>query len=167
MSPENKVLLSERFYHTYAWIVLFAIGVVVAIPGMIHAIGVNTDPATAEAVLGMSLPELAESNPGIFELYAFYFRFGGLSDAGFGVLVAAIAATAYRNGSKSAWYTMLSVPVFFAASAALFYHYGLSPLPPLVFVLLALLGLFLPFRKFFPRNQDTEGPLDGRHAENA
>lgn len=164
MSSEGTVQETDKFYHKYAWIVLFAIGVLVAITGMVHAAGINTDPATAEEVLGMALSEVEGSNPGFFDLYMFYFRFGGLSDVGFGFLVAAISATAYREGRKSAWYTLLSVPVFFGASAALFYDNGVSAIPPIVFVILALLGLFLPFRKFFPSAQAREPSPEGRHS---
>lgn len=101
----------------------------------------------------MSLSELEGSNPDFFDLYGFYFRFGGLSDAGFGFLVAVIAATAFREGRTWAWYTLWSVPAFFTASTVLPYLYGLPMVAPIAFVILALLGLLLPFRKFFPRDR--------------
>lgn len=152
MSPGTTTPTADKFYHKYAWVLLFAIGLLVAIPGVFHYIGFNTDPATAEEIVGISLNELEESNPQAFDLYEFYFQFGGLSDVGFGLLVAIISATAYRNGRKWAWYTLWSVPAFFAASIVLLYAYELSILAPLVFVILALLGLLLPFRKFFPKD---------------
>ena len=153
MTDETGNPKAKRFYHKYAWILLFAIGVVVLIPGLFHYFGINTDPATAEEILGMSLNELEESNPRTFNLYAFYFRFGGLSDVGFGFLVAVISATAYRKGRTWAWYTLWSVPVFFAASAALLNIHGLSIIAPIVIAIVALFGLLLPFRTFFPTAQ--------------
>jgi hypothetical protein len=166
MSSEKTARKVEKLYQKYAWILLFVIGVLVMVPGVFHFIGINTDPATAEEILGMSLSGLEESNPEFFDLYAFYFRFGGLSDVGFGFLVAVISATAYRKGRKWAWYTLWSVLVYFAASTALLYVYGLSILAPIVFVILALLGLLLPFRKFFPtdrvREESREEKSSGR-----
>ncbi|WP_435073755.1 hypothetical protein [Halorubrum sp. HHNYT27] len=143
---------ADKFYHKYGWVLLFAIGLLVTIPGVFHYISFNTDPATAEEIVGMSLNELEESNPKSFDLYKFYFQFGVLSDVGFGFLVAIISATAYRNGRTWAWYSLWSVPAFFAASIVLLYAYELSILAPLVFVILALLGLLLPFRTFFPKD---------------
>lgn len=156
MSPETNERKAEPFYQKYAWVILLAVGVLIVISGVLHSIGYNTDPATAEEIVGTSLSELEESNPDFFDLYGFYFRFGGVSDVGFGFLVAVIAATAYRQGRTWAWYTLLAVPAFFAASTVLFYLYGLPILAPIVFAILALSGLLLPVKKFFPRDRGRE-----------
>lgn len=156
MSSETKASTAEPFYQQFAWVILFAVGILVMVPGVLHFTGYNTDPATAEEIVGMSLSELEASNSPLFDLYAFYFRFGGLSDVGFGLLVAILAATAFREGRTWAWYTLWSVPVFFAAAIVLLYLYGLSILAPVGFVILTILGLLLPIRKFFPTDQDSD-----------
>ncbi len=66
-----------------------------------------------------------------------------------------ISATAYRKGERWAWYILWSVPAFFLGHAAIALNFGesTSSLIPFltVFVILSLLGLILPFRKFFPK----------------
>ena len=79
----NKEIAKLKVYEKHAWMLISALGVLTLVPGAAHALGVNTDPATAEGIVGMALSELKASNPSFFELYDFYFRFGGLSDLGF------------------------------------------------------------------------------------
>lgn len=150
--------MNERVYEKYAWALLFAIGALVLVSGVPHALGINTDPETVERIIGMTLSEFQGSNPGFFELYSFYFRFGGLSDVGVAFFIMAVSLTAYRRGEKYAWYIMWFVPAFFIGCAAITLgtttmsiQSSLSLLLPItVFVILGLLGLLLPYRKFFP-----------------
>jgi len=87
-----------------------------------------------------------------------YFRFGGLSDIGVAFFIIAISLAAYRKGEKFAWYIMWFIPAFFISSAAITmntftmgFESSLSLLLPItMFVILSLLGLLLPYRKFFP-----------------
>ncbi len=147
--------MSEKAYEKHAWILFFAIGVIFLPAAVSHSLGVNTDPATAERIIGMTLNELEVSNPRFFDLYIFYFRGGGLSDLGFAFLVIAVSVTAYRREEKWAWYAFWSIPAFFMGFAAIGLSIGPSPsylLPLTLFVILSLLGLLLPYRKFFPRN---------------
>ncbi len=145
----------EKAYEKYAWMLISVVGVLVFVGGVPHALGINTDPATAEGIVGMTLSELQTSNPLFFDLYNFYFRFGGLSDMGFGFLVTVISSTAYRKGERWAWYILWSVPVFFLGSTAITMSIGSSAsglLPyTMSFVILSLLGLLLSFRRFFPK----------------
>ena len=153
-------LRSEKVYEKYAWIIIFAIGLITLLTGIPHIMGVNTDPTTAEGIIGMTLDELKASNPGFFNLYDFYFRFGGLSDMAFGFLVTVISATAYRMGKRWAWYSIWSIPAFFLASAAITMSVdpSSSSILPFVtlFVILSLFGLFLPFRRFFPKGDKKQ-----------
>ena len=109
----------EKAYEKYAWIIIFAIGVLILVGGAPHALGVNEDLATVESIVGMTLSELKTSNPRFFDLYDFYFRGGGLSDMGFAFWVTVISSTAYRKGEKRAWYTLWSVPAFFLGTQRL------------------------------------------------
>ncbi len=147
----------DKVYEKYAWIIIAAIGVLTIVGGLPHALGVNTDPTTAESILGMTLIELRAMNPMFFDLYDFYFKFGGWSDVGFAFLLVVISATAYRNGEKWAWYALWIAPIYFLGSAAIVMSVGTAAsglLPFLaVFTILPLLGLLLPFRKFFPKGE--------------
>ena len=145
----------EKAYEKYAWVIISSIGVLTLVGGTPHALGVNSDPATVEKIIGMALSEFKVSTPMFFDLYDFYFRAGGWSDMGFAFFVTVISATAYRRGEKWAWYILWSVPVFFLGHAAITMSMGpsTSHLIPFLtlFVTLSLLGLLLPIRRFFPK----------------
>jgi len=144
--------MNEKAYEKYAWILLFAIGVIFLVSAVPATLGIP-DPATVERIAGMTVNELKVSNPGFYNLYIFYFRFGGLSDIGFAFFITAISVTAYRKGEKWAWYALWVLPAYFIASAAISMSIesNLSLLlPETVFAILSLVGLLLPYRKFFP-----------------
>ena len=151
--------MNEKVYEKYAWIILFAIGVIFLVTGVPHALGINTDPETVQRISGMTLSQLKDSNPGFFNLYIYYFSFGGLSDLAFAFFTIVISLTAYRKGEKWAWYALWFIPAFFIGSAAITMSIestrsiesSLSLLLPItMFVILSVLGLLLPYKKFFP-----------------
>ncbi len=150
----------EKIYEKYAWTIFFAIGAITLVTAVPHALGINTDPALAESIVGMPIDDLKDSNPASVELYNFYFRSGGLSDLGFAFFLTVISITAYRRGEKWAWYAFWFVPAFFIGFAALSLTLESSSsmlLPLMVFIILSLVGLLLPFRKFFPRKGHRGG----------
>ncbi len=154
----TRGVTNEKVYEKYAWILLFAIGILVLVGGVPHSLGINTDPETVERIIGMTINEFKDSNPGFFDLYRFYFRFGGLSDLGVAFFIIAISLTAYRKGEKFAWYIMWFIPAFFIGCAAITVdtitmsvESSISLLLPIiVFIILSLLGLLLPYKNFFP-----------------
>ena len=64
----------EKVYEKYAWVIIAAIGVLTLVGGAPHTLGINSDPATPESIIGMALSEFEVSNPMFFDLYDFYFR---------------------------------------------------------------------------------------------
>ena len=66
----------------------------------------------------------------------------------------AITLTGYRRGEKWAWYTMWLVPAVLVGQG-LWYSVFLGDFNEMVqyipIVTVALVGLLLPYRKFFPR----------------
>lgn len=149
-------LKQEKFYVKYAWLIFLIIGIMIAIGGLPHMLGLNTDPALVEAISGETIEGLNASNPEHFNLYDFYFRSGGLSDLGVAFFMITITIFAYRKGEKWAWFALWFVPVFFLSF--IFLSLKLPPagkstmLPPLVvFTTISTLGLLLPVRKFFPK----------------
>ena len=151
-----KILTNEKFYEKYAWVVFLIIGVMVLAGAIPHTLGINTDPTLVQAISGKTIDELKISNPMFFNLYNFYFRGGGLSDLGFAFFLIVISLFAYRQGQKWAWYAFWFIPVYFLTWVALSLNLPSasqsSLLPPLiVIIVLSLAGLFLPFRKFFPK----------------
>lgn len=149
-----KNLKNEKFYVKYAWVIFLIIGIIVLIGGVPHSFGVNTDPKLVETISGKTIEELKDSNSMFFDLYNFYFSGGGLSDVGFGFLLIIISIFAYKQGQKWAWYAFCFVPAYFLAwiglSLSLPSESQASLFTPLiVFIILSLIGLILPFGKFF------------------
>ena len=147
--------VNEKFYEKYTWIVFFAIGILVIVGGIPHALGLNTDPTLVQTISGKTIDELKASSPMVFNLYNFYFRGGGLSDLGFAFFLIVISITAYRQGQKWAWYAFCFIPIYFLSwiglSLTLPSESSSSLIPPLtVFIILSLVGLLLPLKKFFP-----------------
>lgn len=147
--------MNEKIYEKYAWIIFIAIGVIVLLGAIPHTFGLNTDPTLVQTISGKTIDELKVSNPMFFNLYNFYFVGGGLSDLGFAFFLIVISATAYRLRQKWAWYAFWFVPAYFLGwvvlSSTLPLESSSSLIPPLtVFIILSLIGLLLPFRKFFP-----------------
>lgn len=149
---------NEKFYEKYSWIVFSVIGVFILAGAIPHVLGINTDPALVQSISGKAIEELKISNSMFFNLYNFYFRGGGLSDLGFAFFLIIISSTAYRHGQRWAWYALCFVPIYFliwvVLSMMLPSISQSSLLPPLVIIIvLSLIGLFLPFRKFFPHEK--------------
>jgi hypothetical protein len=145
----------DKVYEKYAWVILAVIGALIFAGGIPHMLGDNSSPEIVESFVGMAISEFKSSNPNFYGLYDFYFRAGGWSDMGFAFFVIIISATAYRKGEKWAWYYLWSVPVFFLGHAAIILNFGqpTSSLIPFIalFIVLSIVGLILPFRKYFPK----------------
>lgn len=147
--------MKEKIYIKYAWIIFLIIGFGILTTAIPHALGVNTDPALVQSISGKTIESLQVNSPEIFNLYNFYFSGGGLSDLGFASFIIVISLTAYRGGQKWAWYAFWIIPLYFLSWIALsFYLIPTSSssliLPLTLFTTLSLIGLLLPFRKFFP-----------------
>lgn len=148
----------DKFYKEYAWVIFLLIGIMIMAGGLPHILGVNTDPALVEAISGKSIDSLNTSYPEHFNLYNFYFRSGGLSDIGVAFFLIMITVFSYKNYEKWSWYTLSFVPVFFIVFIVLSLDLPIegrkTMIPPLlILTLLSLLGLLLPFRKFFPKKK--------------
>lgn len=153
-----KKLMNIKFYEKYAWVIFLIIGIIVLVGAIPHTLGINTDPTLVQTISGKTIDELKTSNPMFFNLYHFYFSGGGLSDLGFAFFLIVISLTAYRQGQKWAWYAFLFVPAFFLAwivlSLPLPAKSKSSLFPPLIIIIvLSFVGLFLSFRKFFPKKE--------------
>ena len=154
-----------KVYEKYAWILLFAIGIIVLVTAVPHALGINTDPDTVERISGMTIDQLKDSNPAFFNLYTFYLGFSGLADIGIAFFIIVISLTAYRRGEKWAWYALWFLPAFFIGSAVITMSIESTIsiesiisllLPIIMFAILSLVGLLLPYRKFFPNKANLK-----------
>jgi hypothetical protein len=145
----------ERVYEKYAWVILLALGLLWLVVGIVAVFSpegiFETD---AQSVTNMPWSELKASNPVAADFVIFVYGQMGLLKISWSFFVLVITLTAYRKGEKWAWYTMWSVPVFLMGDAlfsAIYIGDVSQMLSFIPIITLTLLGLLLPYRKFFPR----------------
>src|SRR5665647_1454639 len=144
-----------KFYEKYAWVILLAVGLlwlVVGIVAVFQPEGIlGTD---VKSVTNMPWSELKASSPVAANFVIFAYGQSGLHGMHAAFFVIAITLTGYRKGEKWAWYTMVSVPVYLVSGAlfaAIFIGDVSQTLPFIPITTITLLGLLLPYRKFFPK----------------
>ena len=108
----------------------------------------------AQLVTNMSWSELEALDPVATSLVRFIYGELGLLKTSWSFFVLVITLTGYRKGEKWAWYAMWSVPAFLLSNALFNVNFvgDVSQTLEWIPVMTAtLLGLLLPYRKFFPR----------------
>ncbi len=123
------------------------------------ALGSIADPTVTEAVVDLSPAEVQNSQPELANLLDLLIRLSGLFSFSFSLLFMVISYTGFRKGERWAWYSLLYLPIVYILSPLLFLTVELVPgRPPpqptltLPFLaVIALIALFLPYRKFFPK----------------
>jgi hypothetical protein len=135
----------------YSWVLLFAIGLVLLYYAYDNIVVIPAiDPADPERGW-----DWLTADPQVIEYIKFWFRIYGIWVLAVAVFVLVISATGYRLGQRWAWFSLLYLPVHIAI------HMFIWPwtIPILaVLLVLTLLGLFLPLRIFFPRNERDATP---------
>jgi hypothetical protein len=144
-----------RVYEKYAWVILLALGLLWFVVGLYSVFlpeGVfETD---VQAVTNLLWSELKASSPAAADFVIFTYGLLGLLKLSWSFFVLAITLTGYRRGEKWAWYTMWSVPVLLISNAlfsAIFTGDVSQTLQFIPITIITLLGLLLPYRKFFSR----------------
>jgi len=108
----------------------------------------------AQHITGMSLSELEALSPEATELIYWLYRGMGNLKTSWSLFVLAITLTGYRKGERWAWYTLWLVPGILACSVifnTIFLGDINEVLPWIPITFLSLVGLLLPYRRFFPR----------------
>jgi hypothetical protein len=152
---------AEKAYEKYAWILFFVLGIINLIAALTFLIAPpgTGPPATGEfeAVIGMKWSQLVASNPQAANLIGaaavYSQRVLGAFLLPLAVVIIAVSLKSYRRGEKWAWYAFLVLPVSFGVRAAIEIGLGFYSDLPLwtSFIVVSLLGLLLPYRKFFSR----------------
>ena len=136
MPPVNQI--TQKAYEKHAWIIFLASGIFILI-----FIGFNF-------LLFPSIDakhwDWLTSDSEVVNYLRTSTRAAGLLAMGFASLTIAVSLTGYRKGEKWSWYTLWYLPVFFGLLALVWPW--LWPLLTLL-VIISLLGLILPYRKFF------------------
>jgi hypothetical protein len=145
----------EKIYEKYGWVGYLALGLLWLVVGLSQLftpkVLLEDD---AQHITGMSLSELEAISPKAIELINWLYRGMGNLKTSWSFFVLAITVTGYRKGEKWAWYTMWLVPGILVSSAIFntIYLGDINEvLPWIPITSLSLVGLFLPYRKFFPR----------------
>ena len=145
----------EKGYVKYGWLFFLFLGLLWLWVGLTQVF----DPEAlldneAQHILGMSLGELEASSPETTELVYFLYGALGMLKISWSFLVLAITLTGFRKGEKWAWYTMWLVPAALVGQGIFnsFFHGDFNEMLPWIpITTVALVGLFLPYRKFFPK----------------
>ena len=151
----------ERAYEKHAWILPFAFGVygvVYAAAFLIYPAPPVLDEEAAVNLTGMTWEEIVTGSPGFARYIGYLARGYALELLVVRALGVALAAFPYRKGERWSWYVSWIFPIEFAGATATEISAGASSGTvafELAVVVVYLLGLLLPYRKFFPRTQVT------------
>ena len=149
----------ERAYEKYAWIILFAFGVygvAYAVAFLIYPAPPVLDEEAAVNLTGMTWEEIVSGSPGFARYIGYLARGYALELLVVRALGVGLAAFPYRKGDRWSWYASWIFPVEFAGATATEISAGASPGTvafELAVVGVYVLGLLLPYRKFFPKAQ--------------
>ena len=145
---------NTRVYEKYGWLWYLALGLLWLVVGLSQLftpkVLLEDD---AQYITGMSLSEFEVSSPEAFKLILWLYMGMGNLKASWLLLVIAITLTGYRKGEKWAWYTLWLVPTILVSSAIynIYFNDDINEaLPWIPITFLSIVGLLLPYRKFFP-----------------
>jgi hypothetical protein len=145
-------MTAEKSYQKYAWLLLFVPGILFTFSSAALAITSGFDMSSFEESTGTPWVEFSAAEPEAAAFILQLERLIGLGSTGFALFAAAIAWTSYRRGAPYAWYIMWIFPIVLGIKALVFFngdavglgaYYGVT-------TVIAVLGLLLPYRKFFP-----------------
>lgn len=157
-----------KSYQKYAWILLFAFWTLHLVlsardffpslqdlclacaPGGMTAIQSST---------GMTWSQLSATNPRFASFLASTLVDDGISGVGLAIFGMIVSLTGFRRGEKWAWYVSWSMPIGILAAQLNVYELTGSMMVivlAVVFVIVSLLALFLPYRQFFPKKQSND-----------
>ena len=152
-----------KAYEKYAWTLLFAFWALHLVlsardffPSLQDfCVGCLPGAQTAiQSSTGMNWSQLASTNPKPAGFLASVLVDDGISGVALAIFGMIISLTSFKRGEKWAWYVSWSMPVGILAAQLNVYLLTGSMMViilAVVFVLVSLLALFLPYRQFFPK----------------
>lgn len=162
-SPIYRVK-NDKFYEKYAWILLFTVGIFRLFFGL-SALVANVfsllPPLPSEVIkslTGINWDDLVGRSPGVAALLKFENRAFAIREVGFNAFAITMAGVPYRRGARWAWYTLLVWPIieFGGLLNALSANDVSAIRGTSMLLLLTVLGLLLPMRKFFLKKPTVE-----------
>ncbi len=153
------MLRPEKAYEKNAWILLLlAVLVAVALAG-VDSITISASSVSSSQLGGISW----DANSAQARVVAEFLRTTGQWMFFSSIIFVAIAMVPYKKGEKWAWYVMWTLPANFVIGAARDLSLGYTGFFPLWYpfilvpIIIAIVGLVLPYRKFFPKVSATGG----------
>jgi hypothetical protein len=107
-------------------------------------------PDAVESLTGMTWDETLRSNPAALTLLRGISRVAGMAFLGFAIFTIVVSSSAYRRGERWAWLTLWTLPAFMFGLLLHEREGGFVQMPAILLVL-SLLGLLLPSRRFFQK----------------
>jgi hypothetical protein len=154
---------TPKAYEKYAWTLLFifwALHLILSARDFFPSLqdfclGCLPGAQTAiQSSTGMTWSQLASTNPKFASFLASTLIDDGISGVGLAIFGMVVSLTSFRRGEKWAWYVSWSMPIGILAAQLNVYMLTGSVIViilSVVFVLVSLLALFLPYRQFFPK----------------
>ena len=144
--------LQEKGYQSYAWVLLFLLGILLVVNIVIVA-GVEDHANEFQGDTGIAWKEFAAAYPGVANAYVLNQRLlyvGFTSLALFALIVIYIG---FRQGHRWAWFAMWLFAATLALTTILFTPSRRPEIGAVYggFTIVTVIGLLLPIRKFFPR----------------
>lgn len=112
-----------------------------------------------QRVLGMSLSELEALSPEGAQVARFLFGLVGMLKVSWSFFVIAITLTGFRKGEKWAWYILWLVPILLVSQGifdSIYFGNINEMLQWIPIMTLTMIGLFLPYRTFFPGKPQSD-----------
>ena len=137
----------------YGWVVYLFLGLLWVVYGLTQVFNPE-NLRDAQHITGLSISELEVKSPEATELVYFLYGALGILKISWSFLVLAITLTGFRKGEKWAWYTLWLVPATLVGQGlfnSVFHGDFNEMLQWIPITTVSLVGLFLPYRKFFPR----------------
>jgi hypothetical protein len=148
------IVRKEKVYLKYAWVIPFVMGLffLVSMAATIFSPGILTGAENAvQTLTGNTFSQIAATSPGVANYVYYLITILAIFSAGLGAFIAIVSATAYRKGAVWAWYLTWVVPVLFVLDFANDYRVlGYVDTGSIVIIAILVIGLLLPYRKFFP-----------------
>jgi hypothetical protein len=113
----------------------------------------------AQRITGMSLSELEALSPAATKLIFWLWGTLGNLKISWSLFLIAITLTSYRKGEKWAWYTMWLAPAVLVCQAifdSILFDDVNEVLKWIPITTISVVGLLLPYRKFFPKKQPPQ-----------
>ncbi len=136
---------NEKAYEKYAWVLLFISSAFFLLGSIFFVISFFVMPYVKRPG---DLSQFLASSQSIATWIRGIFRDAAIAQLGLGIFGMTISAVGYRRGERWAWYTLCYLPVAWLAYVVGQALLGRPTTFPIVLLVVSLLGLLLPVRRF-------------------